>query len=289
MAKFSKNNARASLLQQNPWANLPADAHKFSRGHVLVIGGSAGKFGAPCLTALAALRSGAGWVSLALPEPAWRHQSLPLEFTFEDFFADGKIAAPALTKFLKERNCCAVVIGPGCLGSPLNDQIFHILKAFEDSGGVVVIDAGALQEIAPLLAKNPLLQNKTILTPHPGEWQKMFGGNAINPEQDEVGFCTAVDKLGVTVIYKSAAPIVYSAGGKISHLEGKNNKLARAGSGDVLAGMIGAHGAIGCDADFSAARSYVLLNAAANLAAGEVGEHGVIATDIIAKIGLVNQ
>ncbi|RYZ50959.1 MAG: NAD(P)H-hydrate epimerase, partial [Proteobacteria bacterium] len=104
------------------WSFLPQDAHKYDRGHVLAIGGSPGKVGAIMMAAQAALKAGAGWVSVApLSEflaPAWKR-----EFTYESFALEGEIELKPLEDFIEKRKVKAVLIGPGTMETPLTKVI----------------------------------------------------------------------------------------------------------------------------------------------------------------------
>ena len=280
-----------AVLKIDPWASIPQSAHKFDRGHILIIGGSSGKIGAPILAAMAALRTGAGWCSIAVPRgetPA--DMLIPPELTVESFFDGKKIDAPQLSRFLSERHVKTVVVGPGWMGQHLDQDSLECLRQFGQSGGRVLLDAGALHEFVDLQKKNGALpKNAFMLTPHPGEWVKLQGTPVPPPLStealnDATQFAT---KLGAHIIYKNAAPVIISPEGiaPIICISGLV-ALARAGSGDLLAGIIAAHLAVGCSQDLAAARGYTLLARAAWMAAQEVGDDAVLATDIIFRLGI---
>ena len=280
------------LIQISPWDELPRSAHKYDRGHVLVIGGSPGKAGAPILAGLAALRAGAGWVTLALPDAAALTMAgeLPPELTFEHLFDGDELNAINLAAFLEERKVAAVVAGPGTMVNPLTPEVLAVLRDFtEEHDGFVVLDAAATHGLHEPLAAMPGDPGKWLLTPHPGEWKKMGAVFDFTPLTAE-GLAKArglARGMGVTVVYKHATPIVISgiddAPGFVV-TEG-TLALARAGSGDVLAGVAGAHGAAGLPALVAALRAQVAVAWAAVLAGEAVGEHAVLATDIIASLG----
>ncbi|MEN9835237.1 MAG: bifunctional NAD(P)H-hydrate repair enzyme Nnr, partial [Pseudomonadota bacterium] len=130
------------LLLSDPWAKLKRSSHKYDRGHVLVIGGSAGKTGAPLLAAMSALRSGAGWVSVSMPESAMAtlRGDVPRELVFENLFRGDELNSLSLAKFLTERKVRAVVIGPGMMQSPLTPAVIAELAAFSaERDGLVVL------------------------------------------------------------------------------------------------------------------------------------------------------
>ncbi len=282
------------LIADDPWKPLARSAHKFDRGHVLVIGGSSGKTGAPILTAMAALRSGAGWVTIAMPQSA--HDSLrgdvPPEIVFEPLFDGDRLNPIKLENFLENRKVKAVVAGPGCTSNPLDVETLAVLNDFVDEKeGLVVLDAGATQSISTLLADTETDPERWIALPHPGEWRKLgpeFDFVPLTPSGIKKGLQLA-EKLGVVLTFKNAAPVVMSGNPKVPAfvLDEGTKALARAGSGDVLAGIVGAHGAMGVGAVQSILRGYTVLAWAAEIAADDMGEDAVLATDIINYIGNV--
>jgi NAD(P)H-hydrate epimerase len=294
------------LLSYDPWGSLSSEAHKFTRGHVLVIGGSQGKIGAPILAGMAALRMGAGWVSIALRDE--ERQSSPIEvppeLTFESLFtptsrhsaAESRVDAARLERFLDERRVRAVVVGPGCVLSPLDADSWRVLRAFvAERGGFVVVDAGATREALRALdsAGGPApVADRFVMTPHPGEWERL-GIHLPTPlNASAVESCVeALRGRGVSLLYKGATPVwISSEGAPMGFIVDEGtNVLARAGSGDVLAGAIAAHGAIGLPSAFASARAQVVVARAARLAARELGSDSVLASDIIQRLGRVGR
>lgn len=280
------------LVAKNPWSDLARSAHKFDRGHVLVIGGSAGKTGAPLLAAMSALRAGAGWATVAMPDSATAslRGDVPRELTFEPLFDGERLNPITLARFLDERKVKAVVAGPGSVQNPLSAEVLAVLADYTaDGGGFVVLDAGATHGIAPMLDNLDCIPEKWLLTPHPGEWTKLGPGFDVAP-LTTAGIRSAnaaSERLGVSLLYKHATPILVAGSPKAPafvSIEG-TLALARAGSGDILAGVIAAHGAAGLTTVLAALRSQVIVAWAATLAAEQVGEHGVLARDIISQIG----
>lgn len=280
------------LIRISPWDELPRSAHKYDRGHVLIIGGSPGKAGAPILAGLAALRAGAGWVTLALPDAAALTLTgdIPPELTFEHLFDGDELNAINLDTFLDERKVKAVVIGPGTMVNPLTPEVLAVLRDFtQERDGFVLLDAAATHGLHEQLAESPGDPGKWLLTPHPGEWKKMGAAFDFTPLSPE-GLAKArglARVMGVSVAYKHATPVV------ISGLDDSPGfivtdgtvALARAGSGDVFAGVAGAHGAAGLPALVAGLRAQVAVAWAAVLATEAVGEHAVLATDVIASLG----
>lgn len=281
-----------ALIAENPWERLARSAHKFDRGHVLIIGGSDGKTGAPILAAMATLRAGAGWASIAMPDSATLslRGDVPREITFEPLFDGEQLNALKLARFLEERKVRAVVLGPGSVRSPLTPEVAAELAEYS---GFVVLDAGATQGLGDLLPSLDLDPSRWVATPHPGEWLRIGErlAQAIPLTRSGVKRANAeADRLGISLLYKGATPVLLTGlvNGEDSPAlvatEG-SNVLARAGSGDVLAGVIAAHGAIGLTTAVAVLRSQVLVAYAAELAAEKRGRHGVVARDVVAELG----
>ncbi len=286
---FAELNAHA-IINDDPWQHLGRSANKYDRGHVLVIGGSDGKLGAPILTALAALRAGAGWCTVALPQPAWQkpEPGWPLELTFEDFYTGGQLSDERLQNFVTTRKVTALVIGPGTMSSLTKTNLQTLQNMQAQLGIGIVIDAGALGNILDLAPT--FKPERTLLTPHPGEWQRLSTKILPTPHSPAATLeaIQQLRKSGFTAICKSATPIILPVtSGKARAIvcTSGDQTLARAGSGDVLAGIAGAHLAFGLPADFAAARSYAVLCAAAHRAASQVGPNAVLASDCIAHLG----
>lgn len=275
-----------SALQENPWHSaLSQSANKYDRGHVLVVGGSRGKLGAPQLSALAALRTGAGWCSLAMPQKDKRD---PLECTLEDFYAGGKIDTKSLSAFLKERRVRSVVIGPGMMTSPWTKDLVAILDTFSQMPGCsVVVDAGATAGLLPQLTKakapkSAVAKRQWILTPHPGEWQRM--GVTLPAPLTEASIAKVrafADAHHIHLVYKGATPVLIGPDMPAVVTDAGHVRLARAGSGDVLAGVIAAHAAVGCGLATAFLRGYALIAWSARKSSHDFGDQGVLATDMI--------
>lgn len=301
------------LLHQNPWDLMPKSAHKYNRGHVLIIGGSRGKYGAPILSALACLRSGAGWATIALPDNNNHLQTIPYEITVEDLWSGhdpvAKIDAQKLHDFITARRVTSVLVGPGTMENPLDVSCLDVLVNFSQNGGFLTIDAGATHRMIDLIreSRSKFQFAKSIMTPHPGEWQKLSTKKLPLPtSRDSLKeLQNACTEVGFQLLFKHASPILCGTSDvPISRPEGTDDQihfassyivnsgtsaLARAGSGDVLAGCIAAHGAIGCNSTFGVLRSLCLLAAASSLAAKDVGYHAVLPTDIIERLGLADK
>lgn len=283
---FRLEKAAASRGLDHLWRKLPRDAHKYSRGHVLVIGGSPGKGGAPLLTAEAASRAGAGWVSVA-PLSRDLAPELPPAFTYESFALNGTIDPRALESFVKERRVKGIAIGPGTMRSPLTDELLRILQALQAEKDIfLVFDAGALQDFSKALpAKLRFNPERTLLTPHPGEWSRISKDlPELKGLKDLPAALEVCERLGLSVIYKSSTPLSCSPA-RVSFQSEGSYALAKAGSGDVFAGLALALGAAGCSAHEAATEGQSLLAKAAMRAGTARGVHSLTPCDIIDCIG----
>ena len=235
------------------------DAHKYARGWVMVVEGTPGHGGASGLTGLAALRSGAGLVTLAgdgtqLPALALMRRN------------DDEAAA-----LLTDKRLGAVVIGPGM---EADARARGWLKRLTWAGKPLVIDAGALR----LLPAGPI-GAPSVLTPHEGEFAQLFGPVG----DDRLGAVQAAARSsGAVVLLKGAATIIAAPDGRSAINAHAGPYLATAGAGDVLAGMIAALIAQGLSL-FDAAQAAAWLHGEAGLRLGPGG----IADDLVAGLPAV--
>lgn len=235
---------------------LARDVHKFQRGAVLVVEGEARRGGASRLTALAALRSGAGLVTIA-----GDGQDLPAAAVMrcDDQAGQAMLADPRLD---------AIAIGPG-LREPLRAQRW--LEMLLVGTVPVVIDAGALGLCDVRGARPPV-----VLTPHEGEFGRLFGP----PGTDRIGaVAAAAAETGAVVLLKGSATIIAAPDGRVAINRHAAPWLATAGSGDVLTGIIASLIAQGLE-PFDAARAGAWLHGDA----GRRGGPGLIADDLVALL-----
>ena len=214
-----------------PWPRL--EGHKYSRGHCVVVSGPAHATGAARLAARAALRVGAGLVSVASPPEAVAvnaaHLTAVMLKPFED--ADG------LAKLLSDRRLNAVVLGPG-LG--VSGETRALVDAALKSGGSVVLDADALTSFHtdPEALFNRL-HERCVLTPHAGEFERLFPGLLDEASSKVEAARSAAARAGCVVLLKGADTVIAHPGGKAAINANAPPTLATAGAGDVLAGLIG--------------------------------------------------
>ena len=261
-----------------PMPERPAEAHKNRMGHLLVVAGSPGKAGAALLSARAGLRTGAGLCSVATDAKVRSN----LEGRVPDLMIEGldMAGSPAadLAPVAEGKNCIA--IGPGLGTGPQSAVLVESVFAMADMP--VVADADALSIFAGRHTDMNRKRGETVLTPHPGEMARLLGIGTDEVQADRLGKAAKVAaETGSVVVLKGAHTVVAHPDGRtVLNLSG-SSALAKAGSGDVLTGVIGALLAMGMDA-WSAARLGVYLHGlAGDLVEEELGEHSLMASDLV--------
>lgn len=265
----------------------PVDGHKGLFGKILIIGGSVGFSGAPALAGKAALRSGAGLVRVAVPgsilptvaslEPCYT--TIPLA---ED--ADGKIASEAagiLAGHATQND--AIAFGPGVgVGAGVKDVLLHLLGI---EGLKIVIDADGLNTLALCGGALGWAEKKkasVILTPHPGEMQRLWKSLIRDPMPNDRTDQAAklAEQTGTTVVLKGAGTVVTDGQQVYVNTTG-NAGMATAGAGDVLTGVIAALLGQGLGLMDASVAGVYLHGLAGDKAAKDKGQISLIATDII--------
>ena len=248
----------------------PRTAHKGGHGHVLVIGGGPGMPGAARLAGEAALRAGAGLVTLAAhPDNA------AIAATRPELMCIGA-ASPADLHALLGR-ATIVAVGPG-LGQGAWAE--SLLEAALESGLPLVVDADALN----LLAASPRTFARWVLTPHPGEAARLLGITGAAVQADRLGAARELQsRYGGVVVLKGAGSIVQPPGGPPWICDRGNPGMAAGGMGDVLTGVI-AGIAAQCGDLGLAARAGVLVHAQAGDLAARAGERGMLAGDVLRQV-----
>lgn len=252
--------------------------HKGVFGHALLICGGYGKVGAAILAAKACLRVGAGKLTVHIPKFAYQVMQLGVpeamtEIDDHDFWFTN---AKNVTSFQ--------AIGIGCgLGTKLCTA--HGLKDIIDHDHpLLVMDADAIN----ILAKNKSWLNhltpNSILTPHPGEYERLFGQSENSFERISRQRQLSID-YQIFIVYKQAYTCITTPDGKAFFNNTGNPGMATAGSGDVLTGMITGFIAQNIDPKSAILAAVYLHGLAGDLAAEKVGQHSLIATDIIDHIG----
>ena len=260
---------RAATLPRLP-ARAP-DAHKGQFGHVLLIGGDRGFGGSIILSAQAALRCGAGLVSLAT-----RPEHVPAALTrLPEVMTSGVSSANQVMGLLAQAS--VLVVGPG-LGQAAWGR--SLLSAAAQAKIPQVWDADALN----LLSNADLaLAPGAVMTPHPGEAARLLGISTEQVQADRPAAARAlVEKYSAVCVLKGAGSLIAGLEGQLARCDLGHPAMATAGLGDVLAGVIGAFMAQGMAA-FDAACLAVWLHASAGEQQGTLGR-GLAATDLIPAI-----
>ena len=295
------------------------NANKGRFGHVLVVGGSYGKAGAPAMASLAALRSGAGLVTAAVPQSVLgmvagvapelmlvgleegghashdAHLSAmkPREDGAPGFVADGVLLAnlegERFERLMKGIKVVAVGPGLGTAGEAGEFARELVRKVSTEKAAVpMVVDADALNAFEGRAELLDGCGRVMVLTPHPGEMARLVGMTVAEVEADRVGLARrfAVEH-GVTLVLKGWRTLVAHPDGRVGVNTSGNPAMAKGGSGDILTGMVaamlGQYGGDGEAEDVAAAveAAVYLHGLAADFAVRKLDEHTVLATDTL--------
>jgi ADP-dependent NAD(P)H-hydrate dehydratase / NAD(P)H-hydrate epimerase len=278
--------SRAGLIAERVVDLVPhraRDGSKFSSGTVVIAGGAAGYTGAPCMAALGAQRTGAGYVQLAVPESAQQAVALRLlEAVTRGLPEDGGMHVAAGADEVAElaERAGAVILGPG-LGR--SDGAREFARAVAARVEVpLLIDADGLNAHAGALESLRERPAPTVLTPHAGELARLLDTDSDAVSARRLASAReAAERSGAIVLLKGDDTIVAAPGGPEAISPGASAALATAGTGDVLSGVIGAVLSKGVGA-FAAAAAGVLVHArAGRVAALRLGADHVVAGDVI--------
>ncbi|MBU1370871.1 MAG: NAD(P)H-hydrate dehydratase [Bacteroidetes bacterium] len=249
-------------------------SHKGTYGHALLIAGSAGKTGAAILSARACLRTGAGLLHVHLPGKAQipMQSALPEAMISMDSNADHFSELPELAPFN------TIAIGPG-LG--MHDDSVQALKLLiQQSRHPLILDADALNILSENRTWLAFLPKNSILTPHPGEFERLAGSWSDSFERLELQRQLSL-KFGIIIILKGAHSCVTLPDGQAVFNTTGNPGMATAGSGDVLTGMLTGLLAQQYSPMQAALLAVYLHGVAGDLAAEKLGMESVIASDIV--------
>ena len=276
-----------TLLADLPLPEFGRDSSKAERGKLLVVAGSIGLPGAAILSARAALRVGCGTVRVAAPASVAigigvampELMVLPLPET-----AGGTLAEAALSPLEDQHaKCDAAVIGPG-LGS--HEETDRLATRFvAGSPRPTVVDAGALLAWGRAGHQRPAPAGSgpRVLTPHAGEMSALIGLDPEKVDQEREAIATRfADEWDSVLVLKGPRTLVAGRGLYLN--TAGTPGLGTAGSGDVLAGVIGGLLARGSDSTTAAVWGVYLHALAGEIAAGQRGDDGMIASDIIESL-----
>jgi len=297
------DDAAAALLPERP-----ARAHKGTFGRLIVIAGSLDYAGAALLVAGAAARTGAGLVTLAVPaslQPVFAGRVVEVTTLGLPEREPGIVDPSAAAEALAQRPHEALVVGPGLRAGPATGELVARVLAgngdgrASEGGGPVpaVVDAEALNALAARPGWWRGERRPAVFTPHPGEFGRLAAGDPelaeARPDGEDAERLAAATgaarRWGHVVVLKGARTVIASPDGAAVVAPFENPALASAGTGDVLAGAIGALLAQGLS-PWDAARLGVYLHGLAGEAVREaLGDAGTVASDLLVQLPLARR
>ncbi|MBI3399099.1 MAG: NAD(P)H-hydrate dehydratase [Deltaproteobacteria bacterium] len=274
-----------------------ASSHKGSYGHLFVLAGSVGKTGAAAMTCLGAMRAGAGLVTLGIPEslnPVMARKltevmTLPLpESPLHPPLVKGEKggfsgilgyeAIESIMSFIRDKK--VIVLGPGLTAPEPVTRL--VIRLISESKIPLVIDADGINCLAGDVKVLKKAKAPVVITPHPGEMARLVDLTVKDVQADRIGIATKFAKENkVILVLKGAKTIIAEPSGKIFINPTGNPGMATAGTGDVLAGMIGGFIAQGYSQLDAANMAVYLHGLAGDEVAKKKGQVGMMATDIM--------
>ncbi|MSQ84442.1 MAG: NAD(P)H-hydrate dehydratase [Myxococcales bacterium] len=270
------------LLNDNDAAQLlparPESGHKGTFGHAFVVAGSPGKGGAAILCAGAALRTGVGLVTLATSGEIRQRLEGSIPDIMVEAVRGGASEAKRLEKLLHGKD--AVVVGPGLgTGAAELDLVQRLCSL---SAVPVLLDADALTILAGKPEATETAKGRLVLTPHPGEMARLLGCEVAEVTADRMAAATkAAHKWQAVVVLKGERTLIVAPDGNWAICNQPNAALAKGGSGDVLAGIIGSLLAQGLTPLVASKVGVHLHSKAGQLMRNRWGSRGGIASDLV--------
>jgi hydroxyethylthiazole kinase-like uncharacterized protein yjeF len=279
--RMVRSKARREIAENGPfhWAHMlqppGEETHKYKRGHLVVFSGDATKTGAARMSAMAGLKAGAGLVTIAAPNEAMAENATHLTAVMlhvVDSDAD-------LLRWLQDERLQTFVLGPGFgAGAKVRSFVAALRQRH------LVLDADGISsfrddptELFALFAEG---ETRLVLTPHEGEFRRLFPDIADDETMGKVDKAqAAARRANAAIVYKGADSVIASPDGRALINSNAPIWLATAGSGDVLAGIIGALITQGIPA-FEAAAAGVYLHGEAGMRAGK----GLTAEDLVSCV-----
>lgn len=292
---LEKEDIKANLLTndmiQSYIPERRPEAHKGDFGHVLVVAGSQGKTGAAAMASYAALRAGAGLVTLALP----RSLDIAMETTIPEVMTlplaetpEGTIdleGKEEILEFLDKIKVEILVMGPGLSTHPRTGQL--VKELLNEVSVPIIIDADGINV---LCAHQDILKGRKgplILTPHPGEMARLLNMSVQDIQRERVGIAQKVaQEYQLFLVLKGAVTIIADPEGNVFLNPTGNPGMATAGMGDVLTGMLGGFLAQRWPLLEAINAAVYLHGLAGDLAAQAIGPVGITATDLLDRIPL---
>ena len=271
----------------------PPSSHKGSYGRVLVVAGSTGMTGASALASEAALRAGAGLVTLAIP----KHLNPILEGLLPEVMTlplpetdAGSLAVSATSTLLEfaEQTKSILAIGPGLSQHPETVSLVQQLIRENREQGLdlrMVIDADGLNALAQASEIIAFLNDEAVLTPHPGEMARLAQIPIPTLEADRIRTAQQfASEHGVTLVFKGAPTVTSDPNGHLWVNSTGNPGMATGGMGDVLTGVISGFMAQGVPSERAAALGVYLHGLAGDITAERLGMHGLTASDVLKAV-----
>lgn len=267
---------RAQILSVFP--DRKPESHKGDYGKILLLCGSRGFTGAAALAAMGALRSGAGLVYLGVPESIYAIEAIklnePIVFPLPE--EDGKLSIKALPRILEMLpQMDAILFGPGWGRS--EDNYLIAREILQSYSGPVVVDADGINVLSKHIDIVRERKAPTILTPHLGEFSRMGGNTEIDRQTAAVSFAT---EYGCILLLKGHNTVITD--GETVYVNPTGNPgMAVGGSGDVLSGIIVSLLGQGIEPLTAAACGAWLHGAAGDICAEEIGQYGMLPSDMV--------
>ena len=283
--------AGASKEIAEVWRDVNGNKGKF--GHVLLVGGSYGTFGAPSMSSLAALRTGAGLVTAGVPNAIVNEVGRVTPELMVRALAEGDAGEASMANLQEDKlatlmkGISVLAIGPGLSTRGEASEFARGMVA--KTKVPVVIDADALNAFAGKteLLKAAASEGRTVvLTPHPGEMGRLAGMTVKEVEADRIGLARKfATEHGVTLVLKGWRTLIAHPDGRIAVNTTGNPSMAKGGSGDILTGIVAALIAqFPHDVARAVEAAVYLHGLAGDFAAHAMDEHTVLATDTVAHL-----
>ena len=272
---------RAALQKRSP------ESHKGNTGHLLIVAGSTGKTGAAAMTAISAMRSGAGLVTLGIPKslnPVLETQVLEV-MTSPLSEAEGGIldesSLDEIMELISGKKCLA--LGPG-LGTASGTKNL-VIRIIQECSLPLVIDADGLNNLIDNIHILENLKNPVILTPHPGEMSRLTGRPVSFIQNDRINCARSfAEKFKVHVVLKGARTVIAHPDGKVFVNPTGNPGMASGGMGDILTGIIAGFVTQGYSPESATHAGVYLHGAAADALAKKKALFGYLATEVMNAI-----
>ncbi|MBW1678744.1 MAG: NAD(P)H-hydrate dehydratase [Deltaproteobacteria bacterium] len=288
-----EENIQVELLESSDIIQLLkhrlANTHKGHYGHLLIVAGSAGKTGAAAMTSEAALRIGAGLITLGIPSSLNPIMENKLTEVMTEPLPETSSQTLSIKSWGKVKELMegkkAIAVGPGISTHPETIEVVsHIVR---NSSVPLIIDADGINALSE---KQDLLKEATsplVLTPHIGEMARLLQSSVQRIQEDRVGVAKKfAQENGVCLVLKGARTIIAEPQGSVYINPTGNPGLASGGTGDVLTGMIAGLVAQGYSVSEASRLGVYLHGYIADSLTRKIAEMGMTATDLLAKIPL---